>query len=151
MIQRIQTLFLFFSAIALLSLFFAPLVSYMVGSNEVALFIDSLRYTGGGEVVFPTWPLGFLLVVMVLINLITIFLFKKRNIQMRLTIYNMILMLGFLVLTYYYAVQGEDELSQKMQIGFYSVMPLVSMILSFLAYRGIRKDDLMLKAIDRIR
>lgn len=70
---------------------------------------------------------------------------------MRLTVYNMILMVGLIGLGLYYALQGAKELSGDLKLTFFTIMPVIAFILSLLAWRGVRRDYLMLKAVERIR
>lgn len=129
-----------------------PLVRIFVPEGESGLmYAGVLKSAGAGEAVLSSMPLFFLIAMVTAISVITIFIYKKRVLQMRITVYNMILMIGILVLGYYYASQGAKELSGEIKLLFYSVMPVISFILSLLAWRGIRRDYLMLKAVERLR
>ncbi len=151
MIQRIQSIFLLLAFVAIASLRFGHAVTISGSGGEAGLFLDSVRYISDGSEILSTWPLAFLVAVILAMNLLVIFMYKRRPLQMRLCIYSLILMAGLLVLGYYYTIQAQNELGGSSQLEFYSIMPIIGMILNFLAWRAIRKDDLMLKAIDRIR
>ena len=152
MLQRIQHIFLLLSAVATGLMIFKPLVSIEVAGGESAfMFAGAIRTEGAGETILSCIPLMFLICLITAISLLTIFLYKKRLLQMRFTVYNMILMVGLIVLGYYYASKGANEISGDIQLTFYTVMPVVSFILSLLAWRGVRRDYLMLKAVERIR
>jgi len=152
MIQRIQHFFLLLSAVATGIIILKPVISIEVPNGESGLmYASALKSAGAGEVILPSLPLVFLVSLITLISLVSIFLYKKRLLQMRLTVYNMILLVGLLGLGYFYARLGAKEISGEIKLMFFSVMPLVAFILSLLAWRGIRRDYLMIKAIDRIR
>ena len=152
MVQRIQSLFLLLSAIATGLMTFTPLLDIEAANGESGiLFANAVKSAGAGEVLLPCLPLLILICLITLISIITIFLYKKRMLQMRLTVYNMILMVGLIGLGYYFAHQGANELSGHLNLVFYTIMPIVSFILSYLAWRGVRRDYLMLKAVERIR
>lgn len=152
MIQRIQTLFFLLSAVASGLMLFNPLLAIeLQDSASAILFADAVKYAGSGKVVVQALPLLALVAIITLISVATIFLFKKRMLQMRLTVYNLILMLGLIVLGYYYARQGVKETGGTLQLTYYTIMPVIAFILSILGWRGVRRDYLMLKAVERIR
>ena len=87
-----------------------------------------------------------------LIAFVTIWLYHKRMLQIRLTILNILLMIG------YYAVLGvgiwsitakynPEDFHPQIAI----VFPLINIILSWLAIRGIGKDEAKVRAADRLR
>ena len=71
---------------------------------------------------------------------------------MRICVYNMLLQIGLLGLMYYYM----SVIFRKMNAVEYSyrlavILPVISIILTYLAYRGIRKDDILIRSMDKIR
>lgn len=151
MIQRIQSIFLFFSAIAIMLLFFFPLLSIGNAQDGATLFIGAVKVNASGKVLLSAWPLLTLAIIILWINLLSIFFYKRRMFQMRITIYNIILMAGLILLGFYYSWQGQSRIDGEISLGFFSIMPVISMIFSYLAWRNIRRDYLMLKAVNRIR
>jgi hypothetical protein len=84
-----------------------------------------------------------------LIPAISMFLYKKRMLQMRFNIFNSILLVALQGFIVYYIVQigqGKDLIFTVQ-----SIFPVVSLILSILAIRNILKDDLLIKSLNRIR
>lgn len=151
MIQRIQHFFLFLSAVSTGLMLFQPLMGIESSSQSGLMYADALKTARAGEVILPSLPLLILISVITLISFGSIYLYKKRILQLRITVYNMILMMGLIGLGYYYARQGANEISGDIKLLFFSVMPIIAFIFSFLAWRGIRRDYLMLRAVDRIR
>lgn len=155
MIQRIQTLFLLASLAFTALLLFLSLGSITTSGVGESLFMSKgLALPETGEIIFPTVPLFILAIAICLLTTISIFLYKNRNLQMRLTIYNIILMIGFvgLSLFYIYAIKNNSELqylSHSLKATF--IFPVASAILSYLAFRNIRKDELLIKSYDRLR
>jgi hypothetical protein len=81
-----------------------------------------------------------------LIPAISMFLYKKRILQMRFNIFNSILLVvlqGFIV---YYFIQGTG-----LMLSLQSVFPVISLILSVLAIRNILKDEIKIRSLNRIR
>lgn len=151
MIQRIQTVYLLFASVILGLLLFLPL-AYMVDAeaNNFSYLFYGIT-DAQGKIVMWDYPLAILLVAMPLLNLIAIFLFKKRILQMRICIFNILLMLGSLALIWYYSYQAENTLFVDTFFSYTVVFPLVSAIFTFLAFRGIRKDEILVRSADRIR
>jgi hypothetical protein len=82
--------------------------------------------------------------------LISIFLFKKRQLQFvlgRLNILINFFVIGFFVYTAL-NLPGEMEISEK---GIGGLIPLVSIVFLALANRAIKKDEDLVKSVDRFR
>ena len=111
MIQRIQTLYLLL-ALALMGLmFFFPFAEILSNEGMIYTFeFDGLHYIDSEEVYVQTVPTIILLAMILGVNLVSVFLFKQRIIQMRLSFVNMILMLGYVGLIYFYVHQFSGEL-----------------------------------------
>lgn len=152
MIQRIQTIFWLLGMMSVGSLFFLPYVSIdTAGGESFDMFLKGVENARGNELLINAWPVLVLGIVIFLIHLFSIFQYKRRMLQMRSTMYNIILLAGWLVMGYVYADSAADSLAGNLQPEFISVMPVVAIILNLLAWRGVRRDYLMLKAVERIR
>ncbi len=154
MIQRIQTVYLFLSAVVLGLVFAFPLADLLV--DDKALFI--FRYRGlyeiqeGKEILAVTsFPLAILFAISLLITIVTIFLYKKRNLQMRLSIINILIMLASPGVIYYYIAVAFASYTALVSYSIFATMPIIASILTYMAYRGIRKDELLVMSMDRIR
>ena len=151
MIQRIQTLFLL--AVTVLSglLLTGDLVNLRAGSG--ALF--SLGFTGladnQGELLQRLWPMTVILGLVPLLAIVAVFLYKKRSIQMRLTMLVLLLSVGTIILGAFYILMFDRKIDVTVVWKVRAVFPLVSAILAWLAYRGIMKDDLIVRSYDRLR
>ncbi len=152
MIQRIQTLYLLGALILMTLMFFFPLAELVDSSN---LFFFTYRgipsLTEGEPMLFEAYPIAILLLLIVLNSLFTIFSYKKRMRQIRLTVFNIFCMLGVVGLVYY---NVNSQLEPMQAIANYSIInafPLVSVVLSYLAIRHIGKDEAMIRSMDRIR
>jgi peptidoglycan/LPS O-acetylase OafA/YrhL len=151
MIQRIQTLFLI--AIIVLSglMLTGDLVKMDTGSGK----FFSISFAGlgdeGGEILQRLWPLSVILVIIPLLALVAIFLFKKRRLQMRVTMLVLLLSLGTLILGAFYVIMLDRKIDLTVIWQVKAIFPVINAILAWLSYRSILKDDLMVKSYDRIR
>ncbi|HYE54880.1 MAG TPA: DUF4293 family protein [Chitinophagaceae bacterium] len=141
MIQRIQSLWLLLAAAC-------AFITY-----TLVLYIGTLPDSTTRE-----FRLGdnFLLVMGIIgiavLSLITIFFFKNRKLQLRLTILTIILTIGYLFLQYLKIEQFKTE--NAITTGSYQVaalLPLVTIIFLIFAARGISKDEKLIKSLDRLR
>lgn len=152
MIQRIQTVYLL-GAIILISVMFGLPVSehYSLDGKFYTFELMGVE-NQAGEQVYSTLPLVILFGVIDLLMVITVFIYKRRVLQMRLCVYNILLLLGSIGLGYYYLKMIIDEFNApNYSFSFSVVIPLITIIFLYLAFRGIRRDELLIKSMDRIR
>ena len=153
MIQRIQTLFLLGVLILISLMFFFPLAELIDPANISYSFI----YRGipsvieGEPMLFKAYPVAILLTIIVLNVMVTIFSYKKRIRQIRLTVFNIFCMLGMMGLVYYSINSQVEEMNAIANYSIINAFPLVGVVLSYLAIRHIGKDEAMIRSMDRIR
>ncbi|MCD6332279.1 MAG: DUF4293 domain-containing protein [Bacteroidales bacterium] len=152
MIQRTQTIYLFLAFISALLIFFFPLLSFTQPDGHMWTLLDNGILTDTQkDPELRTVSLQILIGLVTLLPLISIFLYRKRHIQMRLTIYCMILLIGLLGMLALYGWKLSISLDATVHIRFITIMPLIAFIFNLLAFRGIRRDDLLIKGLNRIR
>ncbi|MDE6862637.1 MAG: DUF4293 domain-containing protein, partial [Alistipes sp.] len=94
MIQRIQTLYLLAAAAFMIVALCSPLAVFNVGAEEFTL--SAFALSGAAESHNTLW-LGILLAAATLLPPVTIFLFKRRQLQIRLCAAELVLLVGSLV------------------------------------------------------
>jgi hypothetical protein len=97
------------------------------------------------------WTLTVLSAIIPLITLVTIFLFKKRLLQLRLTFFNTVLMAGWYAMLFIYIWFAKANLKADWTLEIVTAFPLINIILNLLAIRGIGKDEALVKSLNRIR
>lgn len=164
MIQRIQTLFLLGVAV----LMGMTNAYYIWGENsedqnkvatlttmkmQVIDTAGTLRDTSDDTVIREdgTWYIGVLSILTALVAIYSILQFKRRLTQMKLGALNALFMAATLGLSYYkiYQYEGLIEGQGQISLGFY--LPAGAMLLNIIANRFIRKDEKLVKSVDRIR
>lgn len=155
MIQRIQTLYLLLVVIVTTVTFFSPFAG-LQNAEQAAIYEMSYRglfemNTSGDIRLANIWTLTALMAIVPLISLITVFLFKKRLLQIRMIISNIILMAGFYGLMFIYLWQYGKALDASLYLEIPAAFPLVGIILSIMAIRAIAKDEALVKSLNRIR
>jgi len=136
MIQRIQSLWLLLAAACAFASF---KFSYYSGTNAKGLSPYELKAGENFLLILTTIAVGAL-------ALITIFLFKKRPLQLRLCVLG-ILLEALLIFLYYREVRTFTQGTYSLTAIFHSVI----VIAFFLAARGINKDEKLIKDSDRLR
>jgi hypothetical protein len=155
MIQRIQSVYLLAASVLMSVMLFQPLAEIAAdGRGIYSVWSRGWYLTGGGEdeLAMATWPVFILVGVLALLPLINIFLYRKRKLQLRISVYSIILAFGLIGLIYYYFVIGFRQLDDPdFAIRFPLLVPVIFIILIYLAFRGIRKDEILVRSLDRIR
>ena len=158
MIQRIQSIYLLLATLAGAMTFFLPYAHFYTENAKVAEYamfgvfnVQSSVVEMTGPFVFPAWIMG---AFSVLIPLISIFLFKNRPLQMRIVRLAYLINLGYIVYLFYAIDSINDSVFDgSLEIlhhsGFY--MPVIAIVFCFLAMRGIKADEALVKSLDRIR
>jgi hypothetical protein len=136
MIQRIQSVWLFVASVLT---FLSLKLSFYSGTHLPDNLYHQVNGTDTLLLMITTIALGVL-------TLITIFLYKTRIVQLRLTILALLL---DLVLVYLYYRKTTEFIQ-----GAYSItaaLHIVIILALFFAARGINKDEKLIKDSDRLR
>lgn len=154
MIQRIQTLYLLAVTALMAVVLFAPLAWFGGEAGEFELHAFALEATGG-ETVQSTVYMGIVLALACVLPLVTIFLFRRRLLQIRLCVVEMVLLLGSLAMegVYYFLSWRvfSDMAFHTQGLKPSIALPLVCMLFTYLALRAIFRDEMLVRAADRIR
>lgn len=158
MIQRIQSIYLLLAVLAGAMTFFLPYAHFYANDAKVAEYamfgvfnVQSQIVEMTGPYAFPVWIFGAL---SVLTPAIAIGLFKNRQVQLRIARLASLVNLGYIVYLFF-AIDAindglfEGSLDILHHAGFY--MPVIAIVFCFLAVRGIKADEALVKSLDRIR
>jgi len=129
MIQRIQTIYLLLILGLMASMLFLPIAD-----------IDSFSWTLFAECSFTA-----------LLSLVTIFLYKKRKLQIKIC-YGILglLILSYLIIFFNFWLPNytsEAVVAFKIPV----VFPFFAIVLDILAIRAIKKDEKLVRSLDRLR
>lgn len=156
LILRKQTLFLLLAVIVCALGLFFPIGSIApegMGTDSMVYNLGVVTGEGGLAVSATCIPLFVLLSVTAILSLVTIFLYKNRKVQMSICKCTMLLQVLW-VIDYVLILLGIipiPEVQGKMGIEFAACLPIVSLILVAMAYKGVNDDEKLVKAADRIR
>lgn len=158
MIQRIQTVYLLLAVLCAAATFVFPYAHFYSGEAKISEYVmfglinvQSETMEMAGPYLFPIWVLGALAV---LAPAIAMFLYKKRPLQYKIARLSYIVNLAYVVYLFF-AIDAintdfyESGMRVLHHIGFY--LPIAAFVFCFLAVRGIKKDEDLVKSLDRIR
>lgn len=150
MIQRIQSIYLLLAFVCLLLMNFWPIASFgpaivnlqgVVSQSDIALEpILDLQYS-------------YLQLPLMLLTLITIFLFKDRKKQMLLARLDYLLVLAFIVWMQIDLERFSEQSGQGIQVSYdiSTFLPVIALAFLLLAHRAIKKDEELVRSLDRLR
>lgn len=150
MIQRIQTVYLLIVTVLLIVAMCMPVGSFTYADGSVAEFRNLGIYMQNGIDSSP-WGMFVILLLSAIIAFATIFLFKNRILQIRMTVFNSILLIGYYLTFVVFMLILQKRLDASYHLAWGICLPLICIILNYLAIRAIGKDEVLVKAADRLR
>ena len=156
MIQRIQSLYLLLATVLTVVCMSNSIGHFVSKDGEVLGTLYNLFYTdlrdANTSTFFTPWALFVILLVVATLIFLNIFLFKHRALQMRICSFCMILLVGWYAAYAAFAwfLSGVIE-ADSFRVGVWASLPCVSIILLYLAFRGILKDEKLVRSLDRLR
>jgi cell division protein FtsW (lipid II flippase) len=137
MIQRIQTIYLILTFIVTgVLLFFVPL--WTLNNGKAFYFMQDQIYT-------------VVLGLSTMLTIVSIISYKKRQNQFVMGRLNIILNLILLGLFVYRSLNLSGETIQVSEKGIGMFLPIVAIVLLVLANKAIKKDEDLVKSVDRLR
>ncbi len=130
--------------------FIFDLYRYHSGIHTLVNGVDTVVDTPSHLGVTGNYPLLLIAIVITILPLITIFMYKERKRQIAMTAVSLIGTLSFIAMALNYISRiTPAPLNGSYYIG--SVLPCVSVVFLIMALLGIRKDDKLVKSMDRLR
>jgi hypothetical protein len=148
MIQRKQTVFLLIAFILTVVSMSVQVGTLVSESGAVFARVYNLWLTDGqGAHSFVAAPLFVCLMLSALLTLLTIFLYAKRKLQAKMCLLLMVLYLAWYLLL----AMLPQQTGGQLLLEWTAVLPAVSIILTFMARKGILADEKLVRSLDRIR
>ena len=150
MIQRIQSVYLLLVAILLVVALCIPVGSYLCPNGYEAGSTNlGVRMEDGS--LLSSWGMFAILLLSAIVALGTIFLFRNRILQIRMTIFNSLLLVGYYLAFVAFLFVFRSRLDASFHLSWGLCLPFVSLVLNYLAIRAIGKDEVLVRAADRLR
>jgi hypothetical protein len=144
MIQRIQTIYLLCAALFSGGLIFV----FSLWTEKSAKIIFASDLINETSLLIKTIFFSYLLSA--LLSVVAIFLFKNRQLQFVIGRINMLINFYLLGVLIYVSltIPGEAQVSEK---GIGMFIPIIVIVLLALANKAIKKDEDLVKSVDRLR
>ena len=158
MIQRIQSVFLLLLALAMLGTAALPLWTKTDPLTHARLTLTAFNLYRGpapdaGGLVSSAWPIGALALTAAAAAIYAIFQYRRRAVQLLVCSLNLLLVVATLGAAFLYSSRADALLNVKMEghylAGFY--LPTLALVLNLLASRYIRRDERLVRSMDRLR
>lgn len=180
MIQRLQHFLLVLAACGIVLMFMFPTAHYTFVfpgtqnevSSDLGLIAKPSVFDSEGVSLMPVYSylgqqdvpfkgaivLVILAAAMGVLSIVTIFFYKNRVLQMRIMAFNLLFNVAYIGLLFLWVVNGYGKALVNMGIADpvpqFSVgtwTPIVTLVLMIFAQRGIKKDEMKVRAADRLR
>ncbi len=161
MLQRIQTVYLLVALIAIILTFFSPVSIYTFG-DTVDTYLGTVSFYLFGlekqpESLGPFYkflfylPLILCAALILALTVLTILQYKKRLRQLRTINLTILLNIVLIVLLFFYTDKISKDLSLPSTYKIGSVFPLISLVFLILAMYAIKKDERLVRSLNRLR
>ncbi|MET1055222.1 MAG: DUF4293 domain-containing protein [Pedobacter sp.] len=152
MIQRVQSVWLFLAGLTLFLLLILPILTNNTSTGQIWLQVGGI-YEKTNNITRQTATYTALFggtILAAAVCLATIFLFNNRALQKRITLLSILLIVLLIAALINYALNIPGGIvGATFNVGAY--LPVLSVIFCGLAFRGIRKDEQLIRSADRLR
>ncbi|MBS7564224.1 DUF4293 domain-containing protein [Mucilaginibacter sp. Bleaf8] len=155
MIQRVQSIYLFFASLALFALYLVTIANNVyVNGKPTSIKVTGLfqDVNGAQQHTVSFVALTAVTAIVALLPLAIIFLYRNRKQQVTICYSAVLVIIGFsfwLAQTIKNATQGVVLNSNNFGVGLF--LPPIAILLIFLAVKAIKKDDALVRSADRLR
>lgn len=162
MIQRVQTIYLLLAFICTSLLLAFPIFT-ITAENGGEYVVDFGAYGLHGDGVEASFPIYLMFMTSALFSIAAVLMYKRRPRQLMIARLNLIIHALITVGIYTFYYMGESyvisalsesagtnpTMSFDMAVGFYLLIPPLAFI--WLAIRGIKRDEELVRSLDRLR
>ena len=153
MIQRIQTIYLLLTISCMITSLFIPFSSFLNNEGITLGAFGLANLPENLSEVSSRFPYYLCIISVIGLTIYTIAMYKFRKRQLLLGRINYLLILAtivFILMDIDYVAQQLDSID-KIQYEIGAFLPVAALPFVFLANRGIKKDEALVKSLDRLR
>lgn len=150
MIQRIQSVYLFLAAFAVVLMYFFPIANFYGDLHYFYLSLGGI--SDNTYLSINTIPLLVMAAVIIVLIFAGIFAYKNRLIQIKILRFGVLLNLAFVIILYFGYIDNivkKADVEVQYKVGVY--FPLIVLVFLILAIRGVMNDEKKIRAADRLR
>ena len=143
-IQRIQSVYLFLTAVLMAVFTFLPVIGLINDNGQ-----ESIGAIAMNSITYGSWLLLCLDVLIIVLAMITLFKYRNLKLQLKLCKILLLLIITLLVCVGIITYMQKGGAIAAVQWGI--ALPIVSMVCVMLAHKGIKHDRKLLSDSERIR
>ncbi len=152
MIQRKQSVYLLLAALTLVVMFFAPLLDFLHdGQQHAAMYAFTKSLVGNEHYDNVHWGICIIAGVSILTSVGAVFLFKNRMRQITVVNIYLLLVLLLFITIFAYAWAFAETTQWSFRPTWGMMLPPVAYVFGWLARRGIRQDEELVRSAERFR
>lgn len=152
MLQRIQTIYLLAAFALCIGCLCTPIAHFMANEGMEKVDMYNLWLVSEGQHLFYFCPIMMgILVITAAVVFFDIWLFKHRALQMRVATFCMILLVAWYIAYGVISYMLCTEMPATWRPHWTAALPAAALILLYLAFRGILKDEKLVRSLDRLR
>ncbi len=154
MIQRIQSVYLALALLSMALMFAFKVAGVNSAEGEVVLTIYGVTLADAAlNLPILAIPLYVYTLLIIAVLLVQLLMFRNRKTQMTIGRVSYLLILGFVVLVYFAADQMTQLVvaTDELRYGAGVYFPVAAVAFVFLANRSIKKDEELVRSLDRLR
>ncbi len=112
-----------------------------------------MRIDAAGASQQPEYVIGYsvFVILILLISIPAIFFYKNRRIQSVVTLGLIVVIIFLYLVSLYYSLSLIEKFKTSFHPGMALFIPVLMLLFSILAYRGIKHDDKLVRSYDRLR
>ncbi len=152
--QRIQSLFFLLTILSNTAIFWLEIAVIHAGGESYSFTLYKLQNIEG-QVFYNTTMLAILCSMSIVLSGVAFGMFKRRQVQIKLSQLLLLVHVAFLVAIFFVidsTIGSMIELKNALvNYGIGSYLALIPLVFIFLAIKGIKKDEALIRAADRIR
>lgn len=154
MIQRLQSFYLLLTTLLGILFLSGEIVRFSDGMNELFINIQGLGKLAGNSgtgIIEKNLHFTILMLLAPALSLVIIMFYKKRKLQLKLTLILILLILIEIIAVAHYSFHIINTMGAELIFSTKLIIPVLMLVLAILAYRGIKKDENLVRSYDRLR
>ena len=147
--QRIQTVFLIITIVALVVALVQPI---WVSADSIVLALTPFYYMNGDAYLYMPYSITAVIgIASITVSIMEIRRYDNRTVQIKLGALNSVLLAGMMICAVWFANRVAEQHPGNFKYGWGLYMIFVAVISNWLAVRFIRRDERLVKDSDRLR
>jgi Kef-type K+ transport system membrane component KefB len=147
--QRIQTVFLVITVVALVISLVQPI---WISTDNIARALTPFYYVNGDTFLYMPYSITAVIgIASITVSIMEIRRYDNRMVQIKLGALNSVLLAGMMICAVWFANKVSEQHAAGFKYGWGLYMIFVAVICNWLAIRFIRRDERLVRDSDRLR